>query len=321
MMSIANKSTTSAQPVKTATSKAKKRVIEMANTKSKAKPPVKTKTKASPKPKAQSSASAESGSSSVERVFDVLDLFSEQRPLLRSEDVCELLGYTRSTSYRYIKALADAGLIAAVGGGSYSLGPRAIELERLLHITDPLLHAGQTAMPALLKNSPDSAFLLCTLYGEKVLCIHHEGPSTLMYRDRKVTISRPRGLPFPLFSGAASLIILATLPAYRIKSLFLKHHHDIQKIGLAQSWEEFRTVLADMRRRGYAFTAGGVNPFLGGLSVPIISKDDGAVLGSLTQVQSRDAYTQETMEDMAIALKYASESIVARMETPRVANK
>lgn len=262
------------------------------------------------RPSARSTAAARESTSSVGRVFDVLDLFSEERPTLRVEDVTALLGYTRSSSYRYVKALADAGLVAPVGGGYYALGARAIELDRLVQLTDPLLHAGQALMPRLVQAIPEAAFLLCSLYGEKVLCIHHEGPAALEHRGRKVSISRPRGLPFSLFSGAASLAILAYLPPYRIKALYLRHQRTIHDSGFAGDWATFREALARVRDDGHAWSTGTFNPYLAGIAVPVRT-GDGEVLGSLTQVQSRDRFDEHARTPVARQLREAADAIAA----------
>ena len=59
-------------------------------------------------------------------------MFSLASPLIAVEDITVRLGYTRSTAYRYLKELCDAGLVAPVSSGNYSLGPRIVELERLV---------------------------------------------------------------------------------------------------------------------------------------------------------------------------------------------
>lgn len=259
---------------------------------------------------------ANDDTSSVGRVFDVLDLFSVGRPVLRIDEMGSLLGYTRSTCYRYVKALATAGLVAPAGGGYYAVGARAIELDRLLQLTDPLLHAGQHVMPALRSADPDSAFLLCTLYGGKVLCIHHEGPSTLEDGGRKVDISRPRGSAFPLFSGAASLVILAGLSGHRIKSLYLRHQAVIVESGLALDWQAFRRALTDIRRQGHAYSTGTFNPYLGGLAVPVVGVGSGEVLGSLTQVKSRARFDAGARSAAARKLAAAAERIAGQLWSP-----
>lgn len=263
-----------------------------------------------------SKSNAHDGASSVGRVFEVLDLFTLEQPTLRVDDVSALLGYTRSTSYRYVKALADAGLVAPIGGGYYALGSRAVELDRLLQLTDPLLHAGQAVMPTLVDKASDAALLLCSLYSDKVLCIHHEGPLALEHRGRMVSISRPRGMPFSLFSGAASLVILAHLAPHRIKSIYLRHQLGIAQTGFAADWQTFRALLARIRADGYAYSTGTFNHQLAGLAVAAIT-DDGEVLGSLTQVQSRDRVVEEQRPNVAERLREAAGRIASTVAKSR----
>jgi len=267
--------------------------------------------------RSKSSDATKEAGSSVGRVFDVLDLFSLERPMLRVEDVSALLGYTRSTSYRYVKALAAAGFVSPIGGGYYALGGRAIELDRLVQLTDPLLHAGQSVMPALVEQVPEAAFLLCSLYGDKVLCIHHEGPPALEYRGRKVSISRPRGMPFSLFSGAASLAILAHLPPYRIKSLYLHHQQAIHDSAFAHDWQSFRSRLAEVRELGHAWSTGTFNQYLAGIAVPVLASDGIEVMGSLTQVQARDRYDEAGRRAVAEHLREATQRIAAAVAKTR----
>lgn len=147
-------------------------------------------------------------SSSLARAFDVLDLFTLETPRLTSEEVSARLGYSRSMAYRYLKELCDAGLLVPQSGGQYGLGPRIIELERLVALTDPLYLAGRAVLKG--RSREDSAYLLQNLYEDKVLCIYKEGPDVLEHAGRR-TVILARGQPFPLFQG--SLAGAAGLPA------------------------------------------------------------------------------------------------------------
>ena len=121
-------------------------------------------------------------SSSLARAFDVLDLFTLETPRLTSEEVSARLGYSRSMAYRYLKELCDAGLLVPQSGGQYGLGPRIIELERLVALTDPLYLAGRAVLKG--RSREDSAYLLQNLYEDKVLCI---------YRKARTCWSTPAG--------------------------------------------------------------------------------------------------------------------------------
>jgi DNA-binding IclR family transcriptional regulator len=176
-------------------------------------------------------------------------------------------------------------------------------------------------MPGLLKHAPDSALLLCSLYGETVLCIHHEGPSALAYKGTSVAISRPRGLPFPLFSGAASLAILAHLPGHRIKSLYVRHHTEVARLGLGSDWTTFRKGLLLIRKSGFAFSAGAFNPLLGGVAVPILAKPDGYIVGSLTLVMPSPLLTPDRQVETASRLRRAASEISDRMADGELAEE
>lgn len=240
---------------------------------------------------------AHPGPSSIARAFEVLELFSPSQPLLKVEDVALRLDYTRSTAYRYVGELCDAGLLVAASGGHYALGPRVIELEQLLRMTDPLYLAACRVLPPL--HSEHSVLLLQNLYGDKVLCIYAEGPATLEHAGRRVTVKRTRGTPFPLFRGAASLALLAWMPADRIREIFLRHATEIASRGLGTDWESFRATLAAIRRQGYATSGGQLAPDLFGVAVPVVAGSERRVIGSLVRIFLREANETDTEADEA----------------------
>lgn len=244
--------------------------------------------------------------SSMGRMFEIVNMFSTSSPLLRIEDVMARLAYTRSTAYRYVRELCDAGLVAPSYAGYYTLGPRIIELERLLMLTDPLYRAGSSELPALRRD--DSVLLLQKLYGDKVLCIYKEGPDTLLHKGKRVVVRRARGLPFPLFQGAGSLALLAYLTPHRVRQTYLRSAAEIEAASLGSSWKEFRGNLSAIRRRGYATSQGTITPFLGGVAVPILLADK-RVVGSLAHTIPADVMDEEFVERSARELWTASERI------------
>ena len=150
-------------------------------------------------------------------------------------------------AYRYLKELCDAGLLVPQSGGQYGLGPRIIELERLVALTDPLYLAGRAVLKG--RSREDSAYLLQNLYEDKVLCIYKEGPDVLEHAGRRTVILRARGQPFPLFQGSGSLALLAFLPHHRIRQTYLRSAQAIAAAGLGEDWAAFRRALAAIRRR------------------------------------------------------------------------
>src|SRR3989442_7823959 len=93
-------------------------------------PPARTKRVAKVSPTmGDGDASDDVPSNSLVKLLDVLNLFTPAAPAWSSEELIRSQGLSRSTGYRYIKALSDAGLLAAVSNGHYILGPRIIQLD------------------------------------------------------------------------------------------------------------------------------------------------------------------------------------------------
>ncbi|CAM3728423.1 IclR family transcriptional regulator [Bordetella tumulicola] len=217
--------------------------------------------------------------SSLGRAFAILDLFTLEHPVLTVEIVTEHLKYTRSMAYRYLRELACAGLVTPTAPGVFSLGPRIIELERLMALTDPLYRAG---LEVLHEAPSNSALLLHNLYEDKVLCILNAGPDTLDCSGQRITIRRARGIPFPLFQGAASLALLPWLSAHQIRETYLQNTKAIANARLGDNWEEFRRSMMAVRRTGYATSHGTITPLVSGVAVPILAPS-GRLLGSLAR--------------------------------------
>jgi DNA-binding IclR family transcriptional regulator len=254
--------------------------------------------------------------SSVVKVLDVLDLFSLETPVLRVEEIGQRLGYTRASAYRYVRDLCDAGLLAQGGGGAYALGPRILELERLVRLTDPLLRASQLVLarmrPAVARGG--GVLLVCSLYRDRVLCIHQEGAERLTASGRIIPIQRVRGLPMPLFRGAASLAILANLPPRQVRALHARQGEAIAGAGLGANWASFRARLGEIRKAGYATSTGQMDPDLSAVSAPILLPGEGAggtpqVLGSLTRVMPREEFVAGDERELARDLIHGAEQI------------
>lgn len=256
---------------------------------------------------------APAGPGSLVRMLEVLDQFTPDQPVIRVDDLQARLGYTKSTAYRYVKALCDAGLLAQAAQGRYSLGPRIVELDRLMRIADPLLQAGEAVLPVLAAEMPNSMVLLCSLYRDKVLCVHREGPEAIEAGGRRIGILRARGLPLPLFQGAASLTILASLPAPRIRSLFLQRQAEMAEAGLGADWPAVRQRLAGIRRDGQVTTVGRFNRHLAAVSVPVRSRDGAQVAGSLTRIMAAETFPGQDAAWLVQRLQAGAVQVSARL--------
>jgi DNA-binding IclR family transcriptional regulator len=240
--------------------------------------------------------------SSLRRMLDCLDLFTPEQPTQTAEEIAATLGCSTATAYRYLAELCRAGLIARVGR-AYTLGGRIIELDYVIRAGDPVL---QAALPVMreLRGRTGCDVLLTEMVGGRILASHHErGTDT-------ATVSFGRGRPMPLFRGAGSKVILAALPTPRLRTLHAAQAGDIATASLGESWAEFRSMLAGIRRAGYAISLGELDPQNVGIAAPV-ARADGAPPSSLVLVLSRERWTIADKPLVAELVKTAASRIAA----------
>jgi DNA-binding IclR family transcriptional regulator len=245
------------------------------------------------------------GINSLGRLLGVLDLFTPAAPAWSADELIRSLGKSRSTGYRYVKALTDVGLLTPVSNGYYILGPRIVELDRQIRQCDPLYNAAGTSMKQLVAASGHSA-LLCALFSGSVLCVREEltpdSPANLFTRGQRR----------PLFQGAASKIILPYLRPHQLRSLFAKHAKTIATSGLGSDWESFRANLAKIRRDGVMTTVGEFNPGVVGISAPIFNRS-GQILGSIGVAGNESKLKRGELDRIATLVKKAAEQVNERI--------
>jgi len=211
--------------------------------------------------------------SQFQKVFDVLDLFTEDSPTLSAEDVIERLGVSRPTAFRHLRWLTEAGLLSRLAG-RYALGPRIIELDYRSRRLDPLLLAARDVMAALAEETRCST-MLSGIFDNKVVNIHQDEHVTA------VSASFGRGRVLPLFRGAASKVILAHLAAAKVRRIHAAHSDDPDLLTLGATLPAFNKTLRDIRTRGFYVSQQEVDEGIAGIGAPIFNVD-GSVVGALT---------------------------------------
>lgn len=233
-------------------------------------------------------------------MLGVLDLFDEHSTGWSFEQLHQKLGYTRSTLYRYLKALTDAGLLTSLPGMGYTLGPRIIELDYQIRVSDPLIRAARPTMQELVSRFAGVA-LLCRRYRQKVLCVHQETSTA------GVSSNYERGRARPLLRGAASLVILAHLPSHRIASVFSAKPAEFAEAQLGSTLAELKANLKAVRQAGWVATTGQVQAGVTGIAAPLFDARQ-EVLGSLSLTVSGSVSPQRT-EEIAQQVTFCSRII------------
>jgi len=242
---------------------------------------------------------------SLTRMLELLDLFTPAAPYWSADALIRFTGASRATIYRHVRALHDAGFIRPVANGNYTIGPRVIELDRQLRQTDPLYIAGEGVMKKLVAATGHSV-LLCALFSDSVMCVREElaekSPPNLLSRGQKR----------PLFTGAASKIMLPYLPPHQMRGVYAKHKKAIATAGLGSDWTAFRDALTQMRKAGYVSTVGEFNAGVLGLSAPVFNRS-GQILGSLGIADAESRFKKADMAALAATVVDAANAITMRI--------
>lgn len=253
-------------------------------------------------------------SGSGERILAILELFSEERPEWRPEEMMHALGYSRTTLYRYVKTLKDAGFLTPAPQAGYALGPKLTELDFLMRRADPLLEVSSPHLAPLAERSAGSAFVL-RWYGNRLLCV-----SSASFTD-KPRSAYPRGRPMPLGRGAGSRAIAAFLPVAERRALLDRHFAEFATTGIGDTKEAVTRELRRVRRAGVAIAFGEVTPGLVGIAAPIFA-GDAFPLGALCLSTEAAAVDKTTIRLLADDIKVAAREItngldVLRAQRPR----
>ena len=238
-------------------------------------------------------------------MLGLFDLFTPAAPAWSSDALIRSLGMSRATGYRYIKALADVGLLTPVLNGHYILGPRIIELDLQIRQCDPLYTAAGPAMKELVRASQHSV-VVCALFSGSVLCVREE-----LTPDSPVHLFS-RGQRRSLFRGAASKIILAHLGSYQLRSLYAKHANAIATSGLGSDWDTFRANLGKIRRAGVVTTVGEFNAGVLGVAAPIFNRSK-QILGSIGVAGLASKFDRADIERVATLVKMSAAQVSERI--------
>lgn len=206
------------------------------------------------------------------KVLSILDLFDSGKTQWLAEDIAKQMKLSKPTGYRYLKELCDSGLLAKQPGGAYILGPKIIEMDYQIRLTDPMISAGKSVLQELV-NKTGCDVLLSSMYNDRVLIIHEEA---VPMRNRSVS----RGKLVPLFKGSTSKIILANLSRNHLGRIYEDHSGAIAEAGLGGNVNEFRAQLSVLKKQGYCIAHEELDPGITGISAPIFEASQ--VRGSLT---------------------------------------
>jgi DNA-binding IclR family transcriptional regulator len=238
------------------------------------------------------------------RMLDVLDLFSAQDTLITAEEVASRLNISRPTAFRYVRELSETGFLANFSG-RYSLGARIITLDNRIRHSDPVLGAAREVMENL-SDTTGCTSVLCRMYNEDIVNVHEH------LKNHTQGVRFERGSPLPLFRGAASKVMLAGLPASRLRKICEKHREDPYLQAIGTNWDEIRKYFARVRRAGHYFSDQELEPGTFGIAAPVEIPGIGLV-AAISLVFSEQRRALLNVEGLTDTLKAHASEVVNRL--------
>ncbi|WP_197945323.1 IclR family transcriptional regulator [Oricola thermophila] len=248
---------------------------------------------------------------SLERVLALLDVFAEDRLEWTPEELMAELGYSRPTLYRYLKTLKEAGFLASMPTGGFTLGPRVVEMDFLMRKSDRLAQYAQPHLERFAADYPCAA-LLVRWYGRKQLVVASECMTPGHENEY------PRGRPLPIARGATSRAIMAHMTRRRLQAHIEANIEELAGAGLGDTVEEVMGELRRVRRRGYAYSHGDVTRDMTGIASPIFDGGTSPV-ATFCVTMYTERTTPELIERIGRRICDISAELSAKMAENRLA--
>ncbi|MCU4412697.1 transcriptional regulator [Acinetobacter sp. WU_MDCI_Axc73] len=236
--------------------------------------------------------------SSFGKILTVLDLFSVSRPVINVDHICDELGLSKPTSYRYLKELVSADILQRISGtsGDYTLGSKIAVLDYISRTTDPLVQISSPFMKDIAERT-ELCCLLTHLNRDYCIDLHHE-----VFRNTDL-LSYGRGCPRPVYMGSSPKVIIAQLPKRQIQDYYQRFATQLDEVGFAQDEDSFLARMKKIKKQGFYLSHGELNPNVSGLSVPIKLSTNKESPLALTIVASKNRFEFIHIEKLIEILK------------------
>ena len=245
---------------------------------------------------------------SSEKLLRLFVKFADRSRPWTVDELSRDLDLAQSTTYRYLKSLADAGMVVAVSAGSYILGPTVIMLDRQMRLSDPLILGAEATLDRLHDTlGIPSVVLVCRLFRGSVMCV-----DSRQIGEPNIKVSYARGRPLPLYRGAVSKVILANMQLRAVRGFFDADPQAFADAGIGTDWTEIKRYLRGVRRAEVLSTSSEVDHEVRGIASPIVDAND-QVIGSLGFVAPNGDVDEAQQERLKKIIAASAKEICAEI--------
>ena len=194
----------------------------------------------------------------VHRIFAIFESFSVERSSLTLQEIADHIELPKSTAFRIVQSLEQAGYLVRLEDQKYCLSFRFTRLAGLVKSTLSIREIARPIMTQLADETGETVSLH-TLSGKSRVCIDAIATTPSQLRS----VVQP-GEQVALVSGSGSKVLVAHMPksqATPIVSGMAKHSKRPQT--------DLHAELSKIREQGYAVSHGERLPGLSAISAPI----------------------------------------------------
>lgn len=231
----------------------------------------------------------------LKKAFQILDLFTEERPAWTQADLARETGLARSTMSRLVRFLCGRGYLLEQRS-RYTLGFAAIDLGRRAQLQFNLVDLCFEFLEELAQATSETAIL--TGYDEanaRVICL-----AQIPSRHGGLRVFENIGTSYPLHSGATAKAVLAFLPSRQTEAVLAGDLTPVNP-SATSNVRKLRAALAEIRVKGFAVTHEETYPGVIGVGVPLLTPRL-QPLGSIAIAGPMQRMTRDVIEHGALLL-------------------
>ena len=207
---------------------------------------------------------------SIQKACKILKCFTHEKSAFRIDELCEEVGYSKSTVHRICITLEKEGFLVRDKDRSvFILSPKIYELGMVAIDKVNIRSAIFKFMEDIVRETGESTALYIRHNFQRICIEKLESTNDL----RQIVIL---GKPLPLCIGASGKVLLAWMPSELQKS-YLRILKKNPPEYFKKSVDQLEKELEEIKRQGFAISSGERVPNSTSVSVPIF-KIDGEVL-------------------------------------------
>lgn len=242
------------------------------------------------------------GTTSADRVADVVVLFATTGRPMRVTEVARALGLSKAVVHRILQSLTSRSLLRQVPGRAvYVLGPVLTSLAAGSWSPGELRAVSAPTLRELRDQTGETTTLSVLVGRERVYVDQHESP-------HEVKMVVDLGQRLPLHSGASSKAILAFLPDQYAEDAL----RQLREVRPDLDADGYRAELAEIRGRGYAVSRNERDTGAASVAAPVFGPDHD-VLGSISSSGPMFRYEDDDQGAHARLVVTAAQAITAAL--------